>query len=81
MNDIAADPRATAAERGFASLVAAPLRVRGERIGLIGTISRDPLEFHASDLRLLGAIASLAAPTFEQAAVHEAALSPTAVTD
>ena len=75
VNDIAADPRATAAERGFASLVAAPLRVRGERLGIIGTISREPVEFHASDLRLLGAIASLAAPTFEQAAVHEAALS------
>jgi len=79
VNDIPADPRATAAERGFASLAAVPLRVRGERLGVIGTISREPLEFHASDLRLLGAIASLAAPTFEQAAVHEAALSPATV--
>ncbi len=74
VNDIAGDPRATEAERGFASLVAAPLRVRGERIGVIGTIAHEPIEFHASDLRLLGAIASLAAPTFDQAAVHEAAL-------
>ena len=74
MNDIAADPRATDSERQFASLVAAPLRVRGERIGVIGTISRDPIEYHASDLRLLTAIASLAAPTFEQAAVHETVL-------
>jgi adenylate cyclase len=72
VNDIAADPRATDSERQFASLVAAPLRVRGERIGVIGTISRDPVDYHASDLRLLSAIASLAAPTFEQAAVHEA---------
>lgn len=71
VNDIAADPRATDSERQFASLVAAPLRVRGERIGVIGTISREPIEYHASDLRLLTAIASLAAPTFEQAAVHE----------
>jgi putative methionine-R-sulfoxide reductase with GAF domain len=74
VNDIGADPRATEAERGFASLVAAPLRVRGERIGVIGTISRDPAEFHASDLRLLGAIASLAAPSLDQAAVHEAVI-------
>lgn len=72
VNDVASDPRATPAERSFASLVAAPLRVRGERIGVIGTISREPLEYHASDLRLLGAIASLAAPTFDQAAVHGA---------
>jgi hypothetical protein len=78
VNDIAADPRATEAERVFASLVAAPLRVRGERIGVIGTISRQPIEFHASDLRLLGAIASLASPTFDQAAAHEAALRASA---
>ncbi len=74
VNDIAADPRATDSEREFASLVAAPLRVRGERIGVIGTISRAPIDYHASDLRLLTAIASLAAPTFEQAAVHETVL-------
>ena len=78
VNDIAADPRATEAEREFASLVAAPLRVRGERIGVIGTISRDPIEYHASDLRLLGAIASLAAPTLDQAAAHRAALRASA---
>ena len=71
VNDIAGDPRATALERAFASVVAAPLRVRGERIGVIGTISRDPIEYYASDLRLLGAIASLAAPTFDQAATME----------
>ena len=41
---------------------------------MIGTISRDPVEYHASDLRLLGAIASLAAPTFDQAAALVAAL-------
>jgi putative methionine-R-sulfoxide reductase with GAF domain len=74
VNDVAADPRASATERAFASLVAAPLRVRGERIGVIGTISTAPIEYHASDLRLLGAIASLAAPTFDQAAAHQTAL-------
>jgi hypothetical protein len=80
VNDVAADPRATEAERGFASLVAAPLRVRGERIGVIGTISREPVEFHASDLRLLGAIASLAAPTFDQAAAYRAAVHASGAT-
>ena len=79
VNDIAGDPRASATERAFASVAAAPLRVRGERIGIIGTISSEPVEFHASDLRLLDAIASLAAPTFDQAAVHEAALPPAAL--
>lgn len=78
VNDIAADPRATEAERAFASLVAAPLRVRGDRIGVMGTISVEPVDYHASDLRLIGAIASLAAPTLDQAAVHAAALRGTA---
>jgi hypothetical protein len=77
VNDIAADPRATALERAFASLVAAPLKVRGDRIGVIGTISRDPVEYRASDLRLLGAIASLAAPTFDQATALATALRAT----
>ena len=74
VNDLASDPRASEAERAFSSLVAAPLRVRGERIGVLGAISKEPVEYHASDLRLIGAIASLAAPTFDQAAAHAAAL-------
>lgn len=74
VNDVPGDPRASATERGVASLVAAPLRVRGERLGVIGTRSATPVEFHASDLKVLTAIASLAAPTLDQAATHEAAL-------
>jgi hypothetical protein len=74
VNDVAGDPRATATERGLASLVVAPLKVRGERIGVIGTGSATPVEYRASDLKVLTAIASLAAPTLAQAAVHEAAV-------
>jgi GAF domain-containing protein len=58
-------------------VVAAPLRVRGERLGVIGTRSATPVEFHASDLKLLTAIASLAAPTLDQARTHEAAVRAT----
>jgi hypothetical protein len=74
VNDVAGDPRATATERGLASLVVAPLKVRGERIGVIGTGSATPVEYRASDLKVLTAIASLAAPTLAQAAAHEAAV-------
>jgi len=74
VNDVPSDPRASEAERGWTSLVAAPLRVRGERIGVLATVSTEPREYHASDLKVLNAIASLAAPTLQQAAVHEAAL-------
>ena len=78
VNDVVADPRSSAAERAaMASVVAAPLRVRGERLGIIGTRSAAPLEFHASDLKVLTAIASLAAPTVDQARTHEAAVSGT----
>jgi hypothetical protein len=73
VNDVAADPRATDTEREWASLVAAPLRVREERLGVIGTRSRTPIEYHASDLKVLMAIAALTAPTIDQAARHEAA--------
>ncbi len=74
VNDVASDPRATATERGLASLVVAPLKIRGERIGVIGTRSATPVEYRASDLKVLTAIASLAAPTLAQAAAHEAAV-------
>jgi len=74
VNDVGSDPRATDDERAFASMVAAPLRVRGERLGVIGTRSVEPVEFHASDLKLLIAIASLAAPTLDQARTHETVL-------
>lgn len=74
VNDVAADPRSTAAERQWASLVAAPLRVRGERIGVVGTRSATPVDYHASDLKVLTAIASLTAPTLDQAATHQAVL-------
>jgi len=74
VNDVAGDPRTGATERGLASLVAAPLKVRGDRIGVIGTASTTPVEYRASDLKVIIAIASLAAPTLAQAAAHEAAL-------
>ena len=74
VNDVASDRRTSEAERGMASLVAAPLRVRGERIGVIGTASSSPIEYKASDLKALSAIAALAAPTLAQAAAHEASL-------
>jgi putative methionine-R-sulfoxide reductase with GAF domain len=75
VNDVAADPRATTAERRMAALAVAPLRVRGERIGVVGTASETPTEYRAADLKILTAIAALAAPTLDQAAIHEAALA------
>ena len=72
VNDVGADPRSTAAERSMASLIAAPLKVRGQRIGVVGAWSGDPVEYRAADLKVLTAIAALAAPTIDQARAHEA---------
>ena len=74
VNDVAGDPRASEAERGTTSLVAAPLKVRGGRIGVIGTSSTTPVEYRASDLKAISAIASLAAPAIAQAMAHEASV-------
>jgi len=74
VNDVAGDRRASEAERGTASLVAAPLRVRDDRIGVIGAASTTRVEYRASDLKAIAAIASLAAPALAQAVAHEASL-------
>jgi GAF domain len=74
VNDIAADPRASKADQAWASVVAVPLIASGERLGVIGTRSTSAVEYHASDLKVLVAIASLTAPTLRQAAEYESAL-------
>jgi hypothetical protein len=74
VNDIASDPRASKTEHAWASVVAVPLIAQGERLGVLGTRSVSPIEYHASDLKILVAIASLTAPTLRQAEEHEAAL-------
>jgi GAF domain len=75
VNDVRADPRAIESElAAMASLVAAPLRVRGERIGLIGSASAEPREYRAVDLKVLTAIAALTAPAIAQASAREAVL-------
>lgn len=75
VNDVAADPRGTDAERDAgASLIAAPLRVRGTLLGVIGVVTRERHEYRAADLKVLSAIAALAGPAIDQARAHEAAV-------
>ena len=62
VNDVAADARATAAEREFASLIAAPIVARGRTLGVLGAASRTPVEDQAADLKLLAAIAAIVGP-------------------
>jgi GAF domain-containing protein len=62
VNDVAADGRASAAERGFASLIAAPVVARGSTLGVLGAASRTRVEYQAADLKLLAAIAAIVGP-------------------
>ena len=73
VNDVAADPRATPGDRVAASLIVAPLKVEGSRLGVIGTASKEPVLFQAGDLKILTAIAALTAPFISQAHRYESA--------
>jgi hypothetical protein len=73
VNDVAADPRAAASDKVAASLIVAPLKVEGGRLGVIGTASKEPLQFQAGDLKILTAIAALTAPFVSQAQRYESA--------
>ena len=74
VNDVSADPRSSAGERSAASsLVIAPLKVEDARLGVIGAASTAPSAYQASDLKVLGAIAALAAPAIVQAQRYELA--------
>jgi hypothetical protein len=66
INDVAGDPRGTAAERAFASLIAAPVVARGRTLGVLGAATRTPVEYRAADLKLLAAIAAIAGPALAQ---------------
>jgi hypothetical protein len=78
VNGVADDARATDDERRFAALVAAPLRIRGDVVGLLCTLATDPIEYRASDLKVLGAIAALTALAIDQARTHAAAVDEVA---
>jgi putative methionine-R-sulfoxide reductase with GAF domain len=73
VNDVAADPRAVATDRIAASLIVAPLKVEGARLGVIGTASKESVLFQAGDLKILTAIAALTAPFVSQAHRYESA--------
>ena len=62
INDVAGDQRSSPAERGFASLIAAPVVARGRTLGVVGAASRQPIVYQAADLKLIAAIAAIAGP-------------------
>ena len=67
VNEVATDPRATADERAWGSLICAPVVARGRTLGVLGAVSAEPIEYRAADLKLLAAIAAIAGPALDQA--------------
>lgn len=66
VNEVVADSRATAGERQFASLIAAPVVARGRTLGVVGAVSSTRAEYQAADLKLIAAIAAIAGPAIAQ---------------
>lgn len=66
VEDVAADPRATDAERRAGTVVAAPLRAADRTIGVLGATGTGG-EFRAADLKVVTAIAALAGPAIGRA--------------
>ena len=75
VDDISADPRATAAERSTGgAVVVAPLRAIERTIGVVGAATAPGAAFRAADLKVISAIAALTGPAIEQARRHVATL-------
>jgi transcriptional regulator with GAF, ATPase, and Fis domain len=74
VNVPATDDGATPAERSFAALLCAPMQAHERTVGILGTASLDRVEYRAGDLKVIEAIAALAAPAIDHAQVHEAAV-------
>jgi hypothetical protein len=66
VEDAATDDRATLAEQGAGSIVAAPLRAGDVTIGVVGATSSGGA-FRAADLKVVSAIAALAGPAIGRA--------------
>jgi hypothetical protein len=67
VEDVAEEPLAAAAERGYRSIVVAPLRADGRTFGILGAASSTPAAFRSTDLKLVVAIAALTGPAIAQA--------------
>jgi adenylate cyclase len=79
VNEPAADPRASAWERGQGAIICAPLRSEGSTIGVLGLAGALGTEYLAADLKLVTAIASLTGPALALAREHSAARQQAAV--
>ena len=64
--------RKQAKQEGIASMLSAPMRLRGESIGVIRVYSAEPRHFTDADIHFVGAVANLGAIALENARLYEA---------
>lgn len=74
VNIPAADPAAAPEERAVPAILCAAMRAHGRVVGVLGGTAGGPTEYRAGDLKVVEAIAALAAPALDHARVHEAAV-------
>lgn len=74
VNVPATDATATPVERSFAGILCAPMQAHDHLIGVLGTAATETVEYRAGDLKVIEAIAALAAPAIDHAQLHESAL-------
>lgn len=74
INLVAEDERADSGSETVASLICAPLSVAEKSLGIIVLANDQPITYTASDLKLLQAVASQAAPALESAQRYEKAI-------
>lgn len=78
VSSVATDPRSAAAEQAFAALICAPITTKRRVLGVLLIASTTAASYNAGDLRLLQAVAALAAPALDAALVHTQTLQEAA---
>lgn len=73
-NYVRLDPRYTNRGVPVSALISAPLRAKGQTIGVIVLMSDVIIAYTAADLKLLNTLASLVGPAIENALFHEKTL-------
>jgi len=73
-DDIAVDPRVHGSHgpnRGYQSMVAAPLKVKDKLLGVVAAVSKEKASFTGAHLRLLSAYAAQASLALDNAVLYE----------
>lgn len=71
VNDAPSDPRYTVEDGAFSSLMCAPLKAKGQMIGILLLVNKDSVTYTSGDFKLLLTLASLAAPVLDNARIYE----------